>query len=90
MALTKQDKQDIQEIVTDVVSDAVNELAGVTAKGFAAVDGQFKEVHQQLKQFEQFAPIRRDIADIKYILSDVVHRSEFLNLKARVDQLEQG
>lgn len=85
-------KQDVREIVTEVVADAIKNLptstemhseidraieslAQVTAQGFSAVDRRFDRID-------------RDYSEMKYLLTDVVRRDEFMNLKTRVDQLE--
>ena len=95
MALTKQDKSDIREIVVNAIDYKVaprfekveaqiassarhiEELALITKRGFDAVD-------------ERFERVETDIKEIKFKLTDVVHRDEFLTLKQRVDRLEQA
>ncbi|MBI3998217.1 MAG: hypothetical protein HY355_04220 [Armatimonadetes bacterium] len=62
------------------------ELTGFRAeveRRFEGVAGQFSAVGSR------FDRVERDLAEVKYLLTDVVRRDEFLDLKQRVEVVER-
>ncbi len=72
------------------VDEATESLAQDVAQGFSGVDAQFRRVNEHFNLVEnRLSELERGNLEIKFLLTDVVHRGEFLGLETRVDQLER-
>jgi tetrahydromethanopterin S-methyltransferase subunit G len=73
----------------EIVDKAVDPFAEMVGKGFNEVHQRFNEVNARLdghdRRFDQF---EKDMAEVKYLLTDVVRRDEFLDGKKRLEVLE--
>jgi hypothetical protein len=84
MNFTREDiKNDTRQIVTEVVGQAVVELATATKQGFDAVDQRFNTIEIDMKE------LKADVKELKFQMAETVHRPEFLELKQRVEKLER-
>ncbi len=66
----------------------------MVSAGFTEVRDQISSLRDNVKQrFDgvdgRFDRLERDLAEVKYLLTDVVRRDEFLELKERVEQVER-
>lgn len=90
-------KKDVQEIVDSSIDKAVERFVGIVKVGFDSVDDRFKGIDQRLDQIDnrldkvdqRLDHLERDMSEVKYLLTDVVRRDEFLELKQRLEALEQ-
>lgn len=73
---------------------SIDDLAAMVSAGFTEVRDQISSLRDNVKQrFDgvdgRFDRLERDLAEVKYLLTDVVRRDEFLELKERVEQVER-
>ena len=73
---------------------SLDDLAGMVSTGFSEVQNQISglrsEVEQRFDGVERrLDHVERDLAEVKYLLTDVVRRDEFLDLKERVEEVER-
>jgi predicted DNA-binding ArsR family transcriptional regulator len=73
---------------------SIDDLAAMISTGFTEVRDQISSLRDNVEQrFNRvdgrFDRLERDLAEVKYLLTDVVRRDEFLELKERVEQVER-
>jgi hypothetical protein len=84
------------KVVNEVVDRKINELAIMTAKGFSemddrfrGVDKRFEEVNKQFKEVNQKLDNHsRELSDIRFKMTETVHKVEHYQLEERVKNLE--
>ncbi len=64
-----------------------DDLAAMVSAGFSDVQGQISGLRAEVER--RFDRAERDMAEVKYLLTDVVRREEFLDLKQRVEEVER-
>lgn len=68
------------------VGDVRGEVAGLRAE-VGDVRGGVASLRTEVEQ--RFDRVERDLAEVKYLLTDVVRRDEFVDLKQRVETVER-
>jgi predicted DNA-binding ArsR family transcriptional regulator len=73
---------------------SLDDLAAMVSAGFGDLQGQLSSLRDEVEQrFDgverRFDRVERDLAEVKYLLTDVVRRDEFLDLKQRVEEVER-
>lgn len=93
MALDKNDFKQIEKIfdkrlistektLEKKIEDEVGSLARMAA-------GEFSSIHKKLDKNEQdHQSFKKDFADIRFRMAELVYRNEFLELVERVEKLE--
>lgn len=66
----------------------------MVSQGFGDVQGQVSGLRGELTSLRdeverRFDRVERDLAEVKYLLTDVVRRDEFLDLKQRMEEVER-
>lgn len=94
---------DLQEQMSSFRAEFEQRLKNVERR-LDAVEQRLDKVEQRLDKVEQrldrveyrldgvearLERVERDLAEVKYLLTDVVRRSEFLDLKHRVEAMER-
>lgn len=87
MALTISDKQDIKDLIIETVPGLVqpmfDELISPLKRSFDHIDKRFDDAEQRLKAHD------KDFAEVKFLLTETVRRSEHHLLENRVERLER-
>ncbi|MGH2372298.1 MAG: hypothetical protein ACRDIC_02295 [bacterium] len=73
---------------------SLDELAAMVSQGFGDVQGQISGLRGEVTSLRvdverRFDRVERDLAEVKYLLTDVVRRDEFLDLKQRMEEVER-
>ncbi|OFX28692.1 MAG: hypothetical protein A2Z07_09240 [Armatimonadetes bacterium RBG_16_67_12] len=66
---------------------SLDDLAVMVSAGFSEVQTQISGLRDDVER--RFDRVERDLAEVKYLLTDVVRRDEFLDLKQRVEEVER-
>ena len=99
MALTKQDKKDIKEIVVEAigplatkefVTGTIEPLATAIQADFGRMDERFDKIETRLRNINnRLDALELEILDIKKTLNNIVYRHEFELLKDRLTEVEK-
>lgn len=80
---------------------SLDDLAAMVAAGFHDVQGQVSGLRAEVGDVggevaglraeveQRFDRVERDLAEVKYLLTDVVRRGEFVDLRQRVETVER-
>ena len=84
---------DLAAMVAAGFHDVQGQISGLRAEVREVrgeVGGLRTEVEQRFDGAERkFDRVERDLAEVKYLLTDVVRRDEFVDLKVRVETVER-
>ena len=83
--------------INTTVDKKIEDLAGMTARGFSGINERFDKMDQRIDKVDQrlgdangrLDTIESDLIEIKRQLNNVIYRHEFEAIKDRIDALEK-
>ncbi len=85
-AMVSQGFSDLQGQISDLRGEVQGEVSDLRGE-VTDVRGEVTGLRGEFER--RFDRVDRDLAEVKYLLIDVVRRDEFLDLKQRVDVVER-